>query len=73
MKQNIIFLGLIASAGLTFFPAPKATAWNLGPSNETRIEEGQIFSQKPAYEGTDEDGNREEVETKGNKAVKTRK
>ena len=59
MKQNIIVLGLIASAGLTFFQAPKATAGNLGPSVGTSIEENQIL----AYTGTDEDGNEEEVKT----------
>lgn len=60
MKQNIIIFGLIASAGLTFCQVPKATAFNLRPSNGTGIEESRIIS----YEGTDEDGEREEVEKK---------
>ncbi|MGB3511290.1 MAG: hypothetical protein WBA93_19045 [Microcoleaceae cyanobacterium] len=59
MKQNIIALGLIASAGLTFFPAPKATAWNSGPSVGTSIEESQTVS----YTGNNEDGQEEEIET----------
>lgn len=63
MKQNIIALGLIASAGLTFFQVPKANAWISGPFNETTIEESQTIS----YEGADEDGNREEIKTKGKK------
>jgi len=69
MKQNIIALGLIASAGLTFFQVPKANAWISGPLNETTIEESQTIS----YEGTDEDGNRIKQDTggKGKKKVKT--
>lgn len=59
MKQNIFIFGLIASAGLTFCQVPKAIAWNLGPSNENRIEESQIVS----YEGRDEDGNKEDINT----------
>ncbi len=65
MKQNIIALGLIASAGLTFCHAPKANAWNFRPSNETSIEESQILAKD--YTGNDEDGNTEEIETKGKK------
>ncbi len=59
MKQNIIALGLIASAGLMFCQIPKAAAWNLRPSNETTIEESQVIS----YEGTNEDGEREKEVT----------
>ncbi len=59
MKQNIIVLGLIASAGLTFCHAPKANAWSFGLSNETTIEESQTIS----YTGKDEDGEDEQVET----------
>ncbi len=65
MKQNIIALGLIASAGLTFCQIPKANAWNLGPSNEMTIEESQILAKndKPKpYTGNGED-DREEVTT----------
>ncbi len=62
MKQNIIALGLIASAGLTFCHVPKANAWSFGLSNETTIEE----SQKISYEGNDEDGNKENVDTENN-------
>ncbi len=67
MKQNIIVLGLIASAGLTFCQIPKASAWNLGPSNETSIEESQILSNKnklKPYTGNGEDGDEETVDTK---------
>mgnify|MGYP001099638396 CR=1 FL=1 len=47
MKQNIIALGLITSAGLTFGQRIIAHHWN-----------------KPQpYEGKDEDGNSEPVET----------
>ncbi|MDE5116491.1 MAG: hypothetical protein O4860_04325 [Trichodesmium sp. St2_bin2_1] len=46
MKQNIIALGLIASAGLGFGHMPMAH-WN----------------QLQPYEGEDEDGNLERVET----------
>ncbi|NES76738.1 MULTISPECIES: hypothetical protein [Okeania] len=60
MKQNIIIFGLMASAGLTFCQLPKATAYNLRPSTESTIEKSQIIS----YEGTDEDGETEEVENK---------
>ncbi|NES02061.1 MAG: hypothetical protein F6K22_03975 [Okeania sp. SIO2F4] len=58
MKQNIIALGLIASAGLTFCHVPKANAWNFRPSNETTIEESQILAKdgKCPYTGNDEDG-----------------
>ncbi|MDE5070037.1 MAG: hypothetical protein O4861_15405 [Trichodesmium sp. St16_bin4-tuft] len=64
MKQNIIAFGLIASAGLTFGQMPKATTWNLGLSYGTTIEESQILiSDKPPYEGNDEDGNAEVIET----------
>ncbi|MDJ0519141.1 MAG: hypothetical protein QNJ74_23750 [Trichodesmium sp. MO_231.B1] len=59
MKQNIIALGLIASAGLTFSQIPKANAWNLVLSNETTIEESQVIS----YTANDDDGEREEVDT----------
>ncbi|GGA25563.1 hypothetical protein [Okeania sp. KiyG1] len=59
MKQNIIIFGLIASAGLTFFQVPKATALGLRSSNETSIKESQIVS----YEGRDEDGNEENINT----------
>ncbi|NER01835.1 MAG: hypothetical protein F6K17_03890 [Okeania sp. SIO3C4] len=45
---------------MTFCQVPKATALNLRPSNETSIEESQIIS----YEGTNEDGETEEVEKK---------
>ncbi|NET75657.1 hypothetical protein [Okeania sp. SIO1H2] len=50
----------MASAGLTFCQLPKATAYNLRPSTESTIEKSQIIS----YEGTDEDGETEEVENK---------
>ncbi|MGD1716084.1 hypothetical protein [Dapis sp. BLCC M172] len=60
MKQNIIALGLIASAGLTFFHVPKANAWNLVLSNQTGIEESQILAKD--YTGQGEDGE-EEVDT----------
>lgn len=59
MKQNIIALGLIASAGLTFCQVPKANAWNLRPSNETTIEETQVIS----YTGNNEDNEEEDVKT----------
>ncbi|MDJ0555134.1 MAG: hypothetical protein QNJ68_11965 [Microcoleaceae cyanobacterium MO_207.B10] len=59
MKQNIIVLGLIASAGLTFFQVPKANAWNSGPSVRTSIEESQTVG----YTAKDEDGDDEKVET----------
>ncbi|NEQ75751.1 MAG: hypothetical protein F6K23_23520 [Okeania sp. SIO2C9] len=59
MKQNIIIFGLIASAGLTFCQLPKAIAGNLRPSNESSIEKSQIIS----YEGSDEDGNKEDIDT----------
>ncbi|NEN92379.1 MAG: hypothetical protein F6K48_27155 [Okeania sp. SIO3H1] len=58
MKQNIIALGLIASAGLTFCHVPKANAWNFGLSNETTIEESQTIS----YTGNNEEDT-EEVDT----------
>ncbi|MGD1805343.1 hypothetical protein ACP6PL_07860 [Dapis sp. BLCC M126] len=61
MKQNIIALGLIASAGLTFCHVPKANAWNFGLSNKTTIEESQILAKD--YTSNDEDGEREEVDT----------
>ncbi|MEM1168749.1 MAG: hypothetical protein AAGJ08_06615 [Cyanobacteria bacterium P01_H01_bin.35] len=60
MKQNIIALGLIASAGLTFCHVTKANAWNFRPSNETTIEESQILAKD--YTGQSEDGE-EEVNT----------
>lgn len=59
MKQNIIIFGLIASAGLTFCQVPKAIAWNLRPSNDSSIEESQIVS----YEGSNEDGEKEDINT----------
>ncbi|MEB3341327.1 hypothetical protein [Okeania sp.] len=63
MKQNIIALGLIASAGLTFSQAPKANAWNFGLSNQTTIEKSQILAQDAEpYTGNGED-EREEVNT----------
>lgn len=61
MKQNIIIFGLIASAGLTFCQVPKATAWGLRSSNEASIEVSMIAS----YEGRDEDGNEENINTDG--------
>ncbi|NES70382.1 MAG: hypothetical protein F6K24_36800 [Okeania sp. SIO2D1] len=60
MKQNIIALGLIASAGLTFCHLPKANAWNFGLSNDTRIEDSQILAKD--YTGNGEE-DREEVDT----------
>ena len=59
MKQNIIALGLIASAGLTFFHVPKTNAGNLGLSNKTTIEESQVIS----YTGNNEDNEEEDVKT----------
>lgn len=66
MKQNMIVLGLIASAGLTFFQAPKANAWNLGVSVGTSIKESQTIS----YTGTNEDCDREDVDTGDKKKCK---
>lgn len=64
MKQNIIALGLIASAGLTFSQAPKANAWNFELSDQTTIEKSQILAQDDPepYTGNGED-EREEVNT----------
>jgi len=67
MKENIIVLGLIASASLTFFQESKANTWNVVLSNHISIEESQILASNTqskytyGYDRRDHKGNKKEV------------
>ncbi|NJK66500.1 MAG: hypothetical protein HC789_05305 [Microcoleus sp. CSU_2_2] len=69
MKNSILFLGVIASAGISFFPLGTVSATAISPqqkaaSSLTDWESRPDFN----YTGTNEDGEQEEVKTgKGRK------
>lgn len=69
MKYSILVLGVIASAGISFFHQSSASATEIAPQQKaaSRL---TVFESRPDfnYTGTNEDGEQEEVKTgKGRK------